>query len=336
MKIRFFQKIKLCGVYLIVLWIPALMSGGCQPKNEFKTFRIAYAMAPGGTSHLGAEYFKELTEQKSQGKIKVKLYPNGILGQERGLVESLNLRGVDMVIGGPSIIGIYAPKYGLIEAPFLFRDYKHLDQILYGEIGKEMEKAVSKRQGLHFIDFFHRGPRYLTTTNIPVKSPENLEGLKLRVPALPVYIKSWSIFGANPTPIDYSDMFIALKQGVVEGQENPLEVIYTSHLYEVQHYVMETKHLLSFYLLVVGDAFYTKFDKNEQKLLLEASHETSKYHNDLVLEYEKNYQEALIQEGVEFIEVDRSAFEQLAFEKLPPEFKDVWEPGVFKRIINTK
>ena len=335
MNIKYFNKTKFQASYHLGLWIMILMMSGCQP-HDVKTFRIAYAMAPGGTSHLGALHFKELVEEKSQGKIQVKLYPNGILGKERGLVESLGLRGVDMVIAGPSIIGIYAPKYGLIEAPFLFRDYEHLDKILYGEVGKEMEKVVSRRQGLHFIDFFHRGPRYLTTTNTIVKSPKDLEGLKLRVPALPVYIKSWSLFGANPTPLDYSDMFIALKQGVVEGQENPLEVIYTSHLYEVQDYVMETRHLLSFYVLVVGDAFYTKHSEKEQKLLLEASHQAAQYHNDLVNEYEETYREQLIQQGVEFVEVDRNAFEQLASEKLPGEFKDAWAPGVFDRIIHTK
>ena len=105
-----------------------------------------------------------------------------------------------------------------------------------------------------------------------MKAPSDLEGLKLRVPALPVYIKSWKIFGANPTPLDYSDIFIALKQGVVEGQENPLEVIYSSHLYEVQKYVMNTKHLLSFYVLVIGDAFYEKYTPQEQEILLSAIH----------------------------------------------------------------
>ena len=332
---KYLNKIKAGATCLLATGIISMISG-CQPPTDVKTFRIAYAMAPGGTSHRGAVHFKEQVEEQSQGKIKVKLYPNGILGQERGLVESLKLRGVDMVIAGPSIIGIYAPKYGLIEAPFLFRDYEHLDKILYGEVGKEMEKAVSRRQGLHFIDFFHRGPRYLTTTSTKIKSPQELEGLKLRVPALPVYITSWSIFGANPTPLDYSDMFIALKQGVVEGQENPLEVIYTSHLYEVQDYVMETRHLLSFYVLVVGDAFYTKYDKAEQELLLKASHQTATYHNDLVNEYEKTYRQKLLHEGVEFVEVDRQAFEQLASEKLPEAFKEIWEPGVFNRIIRTQ
>src|SRR5690606_22353995 len=126
------------------------------------------------------------------------------------------LNGVDMVIAGPSVIGTFAPEYGFIEAPFLFRDFRHLDNVLYGPIGKGLEEVLTRRQGLHFVDFFHRGPRYLSTTNTIVREPGDLQELKLRAPALPVYIKSWSLFGANPTPVNYTDMFIALKQGVVE------------------------------------------------------------------------------------------------------------------------
>lgn len=324
-------------IFIRMGWLIFLLIGiGCQSQDDFKTFRMAYAMAPGGTSHIGALYFKELVEENSKGKIRVKLYPNGVLGNESGLVESLRLKGIDMVIAGPSIIGNYAPEFGLIEAPFLFRDFDHLDKVLHGEIGKEMEQAVSKNQGLHFIDFFHRGPRYLSTTRVKVTNPKELQGLKLRVPSLPVYIQSWSIFGANPTPLDYSDMFIGLKQGVVEGQENPLEVIYTSHLYEVQDYIMETKHLLSFYVLVVGDPFFSRFNEIEQKILLEAGSEAASFHNLKVQEYEQFYREKLIEKGVEFVKVDQEAFIQLAKTKLPNQFIEIWEPGIFTRIINTK
>ena len=129
----------------------------CQTSKGNKVFRIGYAMAPGGTSHLGALKIQELVKEKSQGTIEVKLYPGGILGKEGPLIEGLQLKSVDMVIAGPSIIGNYAPKYGMIEAPFLFRSYEHLDKILYGPIGKEIENAVSKYRGLHFIDFFPSG-----------------------------------------------------------------------------------------------------------------------------------------------------------------------------------
>ena len=334
-KMKMLMEMRLTKLYTVAA-VVLFMSHGCREQEDYQTFRIAYAMAQGGTSHLAAVRFKELVESRSKNGIKVKLYPNSVLGEERSVIEGLKLNGVDMVIAGPSVIGTYAPEYGLIEAPFLFRDFEHLDKVLYGPIGKEMNDVLHEKQGLHFVDFFHRGPRYLTTSERPIRTPADLRGLKLRVPALPVYIKSWSIFGANPTPVNYSDMFIALKQGVVEGQENPLEVIYTSHLYEVQRYIMETDHLLSFYVMTVGDSFYRKFDTDAQNLLLQASRESAVYHNSLVAEYEKFYRDALLKEGIEFIEVDKEAFYKLASQKLPKEFDGLWRPGVYHRIINTR
>ncbi|MCG6190779.1 TRAP transporter substrate-binding protein [Maribellus maritimus] len=321
---------------IIILLLVTFIVSSCSTKKDYKEFRLAYVMAPGGTSHAAAEKFGELVSQKSEGKIKVKLYPNGILGNDRILVEGLSLRSVDMIIAGPSIIGWNAPKYGVIEAPFVFNSYTHMEKVMYGEIGKEIETAIYKNRKIHFLAFLHRGPRYLTTTNKIIKTPDDLNGLKLRVPELPIYIKSWKTFGANPTPLAYSDMFMALKQGVVEGQENPLEVIYTSHLYETQKYIMKTEHLISFYTACIGDYFLKKFDKNEQKIIIESIKEAAKYQNDMVKKYEEKFTDELKAAGVDFIDVDRNAFEKLAVQKLPELFKDTWAPNIYQRIRDVK
>jgi TRAP-type transport system periplasmic protein len=316
----------------IFIIISILIFFSCSRDKEYKELRLAYVMAPGGTSHKAAEKFSELVKHKSNGKIRVKLYPNGILGNDRILVEGLRLRSIDMIIAGPSIIGWNAPQFGVIEAPFVFRSYEHMERVMHGEIGKEIEAAMYKQRKIHFLAFLHRGPRYLTTTNTIIKEPEDLQGLKLRVPELPIYIKSWWTFGANPTPLAYSDMFMALKQGVVDGQENPLEVIYTSHLYETQKYIMETKHLISFYVASIGDYFYEKFTEQEQNLLTEAVNEAADYQNNLVKKYDAEFRKKLIASGVEFIEVNKEAFEELAVDTLPDLFRDKWAPNIYKRI----
>jgi TRAP-type transport system periplasmic protein len=320
--------------FLIIISIFILFS--CSENKQYKEFRLAYVMAPGGTSHSAAEKFSELVYKRSGGKIRVKLYPNGILGNDRILVEGLRLRSIDMIIAGPSIIGWNAPQFSVIEAPFVFRSYEHMEKVMYGEIGKEIETAMYKQRKIHFLAFLHRGPRYLTTTNTIIQEPKDLQGLKLRVPELPIYIKSWRTFGANPTPLAYSDMFMALKQGVVDGQENPLEVIYTSHLYETQKYIMETKHLISFYVASIGDYFYEKFTDQEQHLLTEAIKDAAVYQNDLVIKYDAEFREKLIASGVEFIEVNMEAFEELAVETLPDLFRDRWAPNIYERIKAVK
>lgn len=323
-------------IWTIIFVLLYLIFCSCSEEKDYKEIRLAYVMAPGGASHSAAEKFSELIYERSDGRIRVRLYPNGILGNDRILVEGLRLRSIDMIITGPSIIGWNAPQFSVIEAPFVFRDYKHMEKVLQGEIGKEIEAAIYKKRKIHFLAFFHRGPRYLTTTNKIIKKPEDLTGLKLRVPELPIYIKSWKAFGANPTPLAYSDMFMALKQGVIDGQENPLEVIYTSHLYETQKYIMETEHLISFYVACVGDYFYEKFDKKEQKLIIDAINEAAQYQNDLVWKYETEFREKLISYGVQFVEVDKDAFENMAIETLPNLFKSEWAPEIYERIKAVK
>lgn len=324
------------GLWYSIFLILLMMFSCNVEKSGTKEFRLAYVMAPGGTSHSAAENFSNLVSEKSNGRIKVKLYPNGILGNDRILVEGLRLKSIDMVITGTSIIGWNAPEFSVIEAPFVFRDYEHLEKVMVGEIGKEIEAAVYEKRKIHFLAIMHRGPRYLTTTKKIVRTPEDLSGLKLRVPELPVYIKSWRIFGANPTPLAYSDMFMALKQGVVDGQENPLEVIYTSHLYEAQKYIMETEHLIGFYIAAVGDYFYEKFNEQERAIIIDAINDATKYQNELVEKYENEFKKKLKQSGVEFIEVDKDAFEELAVKELPGLFHNKWAPGIYERIKAVK
>lgn len=321
--------------YIFIL-ILVLVTSCRQTDEGVKLLRIAYVMSAGGASHEGAVKFAELVEKRSSGKIKVRLYPNGQLGSERDIVEGLKLRASDMVIVGASMIGWYAPQYAFMEFPFLFRDYGHMDEILYGEIGREIEDFIYERNDIRMLSYFHRGPRYLTTTNKAIQSPSDLDGMKLRVPELPIYIDAWTVYGASPTPVSFVDMFMALKQGVVDGQENPLEVIYTNHLYETQKYVMNTEHMFGFYIVAVGRNFYDKFTSEEQKLLYDSLAEATDYQNGLVEKYEDLYKEHLREHGVQFVDVDRDAFEKLTYEKLLPMYENRFSPGLMDKIMSDK
>lgn len=321
------------------LLISLIFFSGCHNLKKYdkgeSELKLAYVMAPGGTVHEGALEFARLVNKNTNGEVTVKIYSNGQLGNDRELNESMILGSVDMIITGPSVIGWYAPEYGATEAPFIFRSYDHLIKVLDGEIGDEI-RGILRKRGIHFISYWLRGPRYLTTTNRKILSPEDLKGLKLRVPELPTYIRSWRVFGANPTPLPYSDMFMALKQGVVDGQENPLEVIYTSHIYEAQKYIMETEHLLSFYLVEAGDKFFTKFSNKNQAIILDALDQAAVFHNDLMQEYELKYRTEIEATGTEFIKVDRKAFEDLAYKVIPPYFEKIWAPDLYKRIAEVE
>lgn len=322
------------AVAAVVLCSVAIV--GCKKAADEKIVRVAYVSGPTELLHKAAEQFKQYVAEQSGGKLRVKLYPSGQLGNEREIVEGLKLRSIDMVVTGGAIIGWYAPEYGVIEAPFVWRDYEHVDTVWRGRIGEELRAAMPKKAGIDMLHLWYRGPRYLTTTDKPVRCPDDLAGMKLRVPELEVYIKSWQTFGANVTPLPFNDMFMALKLGVVEGQENPLATIYGNNLHEVQKYIMETLHLIGFYILSTGPHFDTKYTEQEKRLILEAAKQATDWHNQELERSESEYIEKLQETGVEFLPVDNDAFLSLAKEKIPCLFNHVWKEGLYKAISDTE
>lgn len=309
---------------------------GCASRSGTKLMRIAYVSGPSELLHVAAQRIAEQIEVDSEGRIEVRLYPSGQLGNEREMLEGLRLGAVDLVVNGLSLVGWYAPEYGMVEAPFLWRDDEHINLVWNGPLGIEIREAMHNRAALTLHQPWFRGPRYLTTTSKIIKHPDDLVGLKLRVPELEVYIKSWQTFGANVTPIPFTDMFMALKLGVVEGQENPLATIYGNNLHEVQKYIMQTKHLIGFYIPATGPYLAKRYTPDEQALILNAVDSATRFHNDAVASSEQDYQSNLEAAGVEFIAIDNEPFRAIAREKIPPQFAGIWKDGMYQAISETR
>ncbi len=313
-------------------------SVGCSRKADrpkTREFKLAYVMAPHGAAHEAAHKFAELINEKTNGEITIKLYPSAQLGNDRELAEGLTFGSVHFVLSGLASISWYIPQYEALEAPFTFRSYEHLEHVVNGEIGAEVTDALIEAKGIRIIGWWPRGPRYLTT-NKEIRTLADLKGMKLRVPELPTYIEAWRILGTNPTPITYSEMFMALKQKVVEGQENPLEVIYTTSLYEVQKYVIETRHLLGTYIVMTSDKLLNGLSAEHQQAISEAAAEAGRYELELMQKYEGEYVTKLREKGMTFIAVDIEQFRDPVVKKLPEKFKDKWAPGLFERIQQVK
>lgn len=325
-----------CLNKLIVTGIALIMLSGCSgTEDRPKIFRVAYTSGPSELLHDAALKFAEKVRIESNGELEVRLYSGGQLGNERELVEGLKLGAVDMIITGLAIVGWYAPEYGAFEAPFVWRDYEHVEKVWNGSVGDDLRKIMQKRTDIQLMQPWFRGPRYLTTTSRKVLSPDDLRGLKLRVPELEVYIRSWQIFGANVTPIPFTDMFMALRLGVVEGQENPLATIYVNHLQEVQQYIIETRHLIGFYVPSFGPSLQLRFTGEERALLGKALEEATRWHNREVELSEAFYRRELEEAGVEFVAIDPEPFRKLARERIPVQFNRTWKPDLYRQISET-
>jgi tripartite ATP-independent transporter DctP family solute receptor len=211
--------------------------------------------------------------------------------------------------------------------PFIFRDSVHMKKLVDGPIGKEMEKRILEETGIRIVTYFLRGPRHLTS-NRPIHGPEDLNGLIVRVPNVPSYTVAWSALGANPTPMAMSEVFTSLQQGTIEAQENPLAMISSTNLFEVQDYVNLTSHVLSWAYVVIGDRQFQAMPPDLQEIFMEAVQDMQDHEHRLFLENQSKLRDHLESKGMEFIEADVSGFRQLGsgavYQSLSEEMKEIY------------
>ena len=338
--------LKKCLSVLILMTLVATVTVGCggkstapqgSDKKEY-TLKLGHNVTPGSDVDMGAQKFKELVEKKTNGQVKINVFPAAQLGSELDMVKNMGMGAIDIVIPGDGIFGSYAPKFQALVVPFVFSSVEHMDKVYKGEIGKQLDAAFRSSTKSTVLAVWHRGPRNITA-NREIKTPDDLRGLKLRVTTIPIVVAAWTAMGANPTPIAFPELFVALQQGVVDGQENPLDLIYTSKFQEVQKYLVLTQHTYSPWLLMMNTDKYNSFPPEIRKQIDEAAAEATTYQNSLVKESEAKYLKMLKDAGVKVIEVDKSLFTKRFIDngveqKLAEKYPEV--PDLFKRIREAK
>jgi tripartite ATP-independent transporter DctP family solute receptor len=278
------------------------------------------------TWHKALVYFGEKLYERSEGRIIVEIYPNEQLGKEVELIRSIKTGIADITITAGTLQN-WTDIVAFSDMPFIFRDTIHMKKLAEGPLGEQMENRILEETGLRIIAYFQRGPRHLTS-NRPIKSPSDLNGLIIRIPNVPSYTVAWKALGANPTPMALSEVFTSLQQGTIEAQENPLAMISSTNLFEVQDYVNLTAHLLSWAYVVIGDEKFRQMPVDLQKLLLETAKDMQQYEHQLFLKNEVNLRNQLENKGMTFIEVDKEAFRLkgsgAVYQSLSQEMKEIY------------
>jgi len=256
-----------------ILMILVFAFAGTAMAMEIK---LAHVVNEKDAFHVAAEKFKELVEKRSQGALTVTIFPNAKLGDERTLLERMKMGIVDagIITTGPIIN--FVPSYGVIDLPFLFRDPNHAYKVLDGSIGQKL-LADLESQGWKGLAFGERGFRNLTNSKRPVKTPEDIRGLKIRVMQNPVYVDSFKALGANAVPMAWTEVLTALQQGTVDGQENPLNVIMAFKLYETQKYLSITRHAYAPAAIIMSMNTWKKLTPAQQALVKKAAQEAAEF-----------------------------------------------------------
>ena len=182
-----------------------------------------------------------------------------------------------------------------------------MDEVASGEIGDQIEAEIIEKARIRPIAYFARGPRDLTS-NRPIKSPDDLNGLKMRVPNVPLFVAVWQALGAQPTPMAFSEVFTSLQNGTIDAQENPLALIKSASFAEVQKYVNKTEHVRSWIYVTISELTWEKLSPEDQEAVLEAGRRTQEYERGLFLADEEQLVKDLEAAGMEFVDVDNAAF----------------------------
>jgi tripartite ATP-independent transporter DctP family solute receptor len=252
--------------------------------------------------------FSELVSEKTNGQIEVKVYPNEQLGSEVDNINMIQSGAADMVIAGESMQN-WAPKAALIAVPYAFNDTASMREAIEGEIGEEIAAEIEEKVELIPLYYHARAPRNLTSKD-PISTPTDLAGFKMRVPNVPLFVDAWKAAGASPQVMSFSEVFTGLQQGVIDGQENPVDLIYSAGFYEVQKYVNETEHVNGWVYVLVGKKQFESLSEDLQAAVLEASEEAQVFGDELFEAETQDFKEKLEEKGMVFNEVDKEAFRE--------------------------
>jgi len=259
--------------------------------------KLAHVVNEQDSFHLAATKFKELTEKYTNGEVKVTIFPNAVLGDERTLLERMKMGIVDagIITGGPFVN--FVPKFGAIDLPFLFRDPAHAYAVLDGSIGDQLFAELEK-QGWKGLSWAERGFRNLTNSKRAVNSPEDMKGLKIRLMQNPIYVDSFKALGANAVPMAWTEALTALQQKTIDGQENPLNVIVSFKLYESQKYMTITRHAYAPAPLIMSLMTWKKLKPAQQEAVLKAAREAAQIERDFNNANESQWEKELESKGM--------------------------------------
>ena len=251
---------------------------------------------------VAAEKFKELVEQRTNGNYKIEIYPNGSLGGESDMLESMTMDMLDMgiITSGPFVN--FSPLMGVLDMPFLFASNEEVYKILDGEIGQELLNTL-ENANLKGLAYAERGFRNVTNSIRPVKNADDIKGLKLRVMENEVYTATFKALGVNAVPMQWGDALTAMQQNTIEGEENPINVIFSFGLWDYnQKFVTLDRHSYATAIITMSLDAFKRLDEETQKIFKQSAQEAAEYERKWVADQEAGQLAAIKSHGVEVVE----------------------------------
>jgi TRAP-type transport system periplasmic protein len=308
-------------VFLGVTW------GGAP---EAASLRLGHVLPAAHNWHVAATGFADEVKAATQGRVEIKVFPNSQLGSETAMIEGLQLGTVEMgLIGGASFQNI-EPKLGIEGLPYAWSDHQHAYRAFDGELGNRLFGLLEKK-GVKGLAWWENGFRDITNSKRPIATPDDLKGLKLRVTPDKIRLDTFKALGALPVPMAFSELYSALQQGAVDGQENPLAIIYSSNFFEVQKFLSLTNHVWSSATLVIAKTAWDKLSPADQQAVQKAAFAWRDKQRKMVQESGEDFLAKLKAKGMQVNTPNNAAFVK-AVQPLWKQYEDVFGKDLFDLI----
>ncbi|QQP93671.1 sialic acid TRAP transporter substrate-binding protein SiaP (plasmid) [Skermanella sp. TT6] len=291
------------------------------PAQAQTNLKWGHAYETSEPFHTESVWAAQEIEKRTEGRYKITVFPASQLGKENDLNQGLTLGSVDMIVSGSSFAARAYPPIGVTYYPYVFRGPEHLIAYTKSDVFKDLAAGYEKASGHHILAVTYYGTRH-TTANKPIKSCEDMQGLKIRVPDVPAYLAMPRACGANTAPIAFAEVYLALQNGTVDAQENPLTTIEAKKFFEVQKHIILTGHITDHVNTTIAGRRWAKLSDEDKKIFTEVTQEAAARATRIVQEREASLVQTFKDRGLTVEEVDKAAFEKVVRAKVPlEEFK---------------
>jgi TRAP-type transport system periplasmic protein len=289
----------------LVMFAAALAFGASAWAQAIE-LKLGHVGEPGSLFQKSADEYAKRVNAKLAGKVKIITYGSSQLGGDKEMLQKLKLGTLDFAIPS-TVMSSEVDLFGLFELPYMVKDRKHMGRIEKDVFWPSLAPAAEKK-GLKILAVWENGYRHITNNKRPIKTPADLQGIKLRVPEGKWRVKMFQEYGANPSPMKFSELFTALQTGVMDGEENPLTQIYSAKLQEVQKYLSLSGHVYTPAYLVAGSRKYAQLPADVRKVLEDTAKETQAFVYETAQKDDDDLLAKLKQAGMQVNEVDKEAF----------------------------
>ena len=296
------------------------------------TLRWATVLPANHPSVAMMERVAKQVREQTGGAVDIQTFPAGQLGSSRDLIEAASSGAVQIVDEGAAQFGQFVPQFSILEAPYLWRDAAHVRRALGSPLVDDMYAQLVAKRSMRVVGSTYYGKRHVTTGNKAVNTVDDMKGLKLRIPEVDTFRAMAEAWGARPTPMNFSELYLALSQGAVDGQENPLPTIQSAKFNEVQKYLILTGHVITPRLIVINENAWAALDAKQRQVLKASLEANGQIQDADILAQEGKLADTFKAGGMTVIQPDVDSFRKPVLATLPAKFEGKWGKGLWEKL----